>query len=414
MAYVGCCGFECGVFGSAPLHVRTQAGSPSFSTTTIRSGIRSLRINATASTCQAISWLSGNVTRKVGRCYVKFTTLPSVDLQILGQRTTQNVGPGIQFKQSDSKLYARVDTTLGATGVSVTTGVWYLIDFDWNMDIAGADFCDGKVDGVALGQATATGVNNTSEEIVYGGDATGTFDIFFEDMVVSNTSGDYPIGAGHVDPFTCTSDGTHNVAGTNDFERSLTGTDILNATTDAYQLVDDIPIKALSPTEFINMKLPPNATDYVECIIGPGPGISTPTAGPRVIDCLAVVAQFDTGTGNMRVAINDNGTLGTVYTATGVAGIVAGKYVRAAFADPPSAASVWHAANDGTDGDIRDLRVRFGSPAALDVNPDQYFASFMVEMEFLDVSVTPEQRNWLRSQAVPHMRLSPNQIGRSW
>jgi hypothetical protein len=183
--------------------------------------------------------------------------------------------------------------------------------------------------------------------------------------------------------FVPTSDGTHNIAGAADFERTLTGTDILNATTTAYQLVDDVPLESGASVDWINMVAPPNATDYVECIFGPASGISTPTAGPRAVEVIAGIHQAGTGTGNMEIRMNDNGTNNVLYTATAVAGISNVAYKRKHYGTNIANGGAWTISGAGN---FNNLRVRFGSPAAVDANPDQYFDCIMIEAEFAEVS----------------------------
>jgi hypothetical protein len=142
-------------------------------------------------------------------------------------------------------------------------------------------------------------------------------------------------------------------------------------------------------TEWINMLAPINATDYVECIFGPAPGISTPTTAPRAVEVICGINQAGTGAGNMEIRLNDNGTTDVVYTATGVAGIVVAtgqQFKRKHYAAGPAGAWV---IGGGGNGDFTDLRIRFGSPAALDVNPDQYFGCAMIEAEFAEGAPPP-------------------------
>ena len=139
------------------------------------------------------------------------------------------------------------------------------------------------------------------------------------------------------------------------------------------------------------MLAPVNATDYVQCWLGPAPGISTPTDPPRAVEVIAGIHQAGTGAGNMEIRLRDGNygisvahTLSRIYTATAVAGNTAVQYKRAHFAEPPSAATAWVIGGAG-DGDFNNLRVIFGSPAALDVDPDQYFDGLMIEAEFAEV-----------------------------
>lgn len=285
--------------------------------------------------------------------------------------------------------------------MAVTTGVWYRLDVlinlttnPWTVDV--------KVDGTDCTQHTVGTAGTTATRMVCTVTGINTADLYFDDIVLSNTVGDYPIGAGYVNHFVPTADGTHNIAGAADFKKGAAGVDITNATTDAYLLIDEVPLDDTTPDtdDYINLILPPNATDYTEHVFGPAPGISTPTTGPRAVEVIAGIHQAGTGAGNMELRLNDNATMGTIYTATGVAGTTTIVYKRAHFADPPSAATEWHALNDGSNGDFRDVRVRFGSPAAVDATPDQYFDCIMIEAEFAVAAGSLAARSTNINQAV--------------
>lgn len=386
MTPVFCCGFECGVSAS---HWSLDANT-SFNTTIKRSGARSLRSNPTASTGDAfVSLTSASI--HVFRVYIRFESLPSATIELMVGTGSVGSRPGAYFNSSDSKIYAgKGAASLGATGVSVTTGQWYLVDIKI-IGTSNPTLIDVSVDGVSCGQASWASVYPATTYLVGNPiNSNSTHDIYFDDIVISRTEADYPIGAGKVEHFVPTSDGTHNVAGANDFEVGTGGVDITNATTTAYQLVDDIPLQSGAPgtTDFINMVAPPNATDYVECVFGPAPGISTPTTAPRAVEVIAGIAQAGTGLGNMEIRLNDNGTTDPVYSATGVAGVTTIAYKRKHYAAGPAGAWV---IGGGGNGDFTDLRVRFGSPAALDVNPDQYFTGAMIEAEFQQIESIPNK-----------------------
>jgi hypothetical protein len=214
-----------------------------------------------------------------------------------------------------------------------------------------------------------------------------TGDVYYDDVLVSHTGADYPLGPGAVGTFVPTSDGTHNVAGAADFRRTLTATDILNSTTDAYQLIDDVPLESGSSVDWINMVAPPNATDYVECIFGAAPWTQVPIRAPRAVEIVAGIHQAGTGTGNMEIRINDNGTMDTFYTATTVAGSTSVAYKRKHYATAPTGGA-WTVVSGN--GNFNNLRMRFGSPAAVDANPDQYLDCIMIEAEFAEAA--PPQR----------------------
>jgi len=390
MAAVFCCGFECGLIGTSGEHWTATNAGTSISTSTVRSGARSARINPAASTVGLLNTVFVAGRTLVGRIYIRFASLPSTDYRLITSTTSGAHSCGILFQNSDSKLYCynAGTPTIGATGVTIAANIWYRIDFKF-LTTANPWTIDAQVDGAALGQVSVAQAALDMITITLGDNFNNrTADVFFDDHIHSITSGDYPLGAGYVHHFVPTADGTHNVAGTNDFEIGTGGTDILNATTTAWQLVDDIPLQsgAIGTTDFINMVAPPNATDYVECIFGPAPGIPIPTAGPRVVEFIAGVASAGGAANNMEIRLNDNGTMGTIYTQTGVTLTTSIVYKRAAFADPPSAASAWTAV--AGNGNFNNARVRFGSPAVLDVTPDPYFACIMAEAEFSGVATS--------------------------
>lgn len=389
MTPVFCCGFECGV-DAIHWNVSGISGGngKAFDTSTIRSGTRSLNVQSTAQSGQQTCTLAtpvslSAVNKHVIRFYVRFATLPAVDMGIffLGYGASQF--PAIIFKQSDSKIYAgNTAGSLGATGVAVTTGTWYLIDFKvsssanpWTVDV--------KVDGTACGQFTISQVAATGASYTLGtfspGSVNYTTSVFYDDFALSQTEADYPIGAGFVNHFVPTADGTHNVAGAADFKRGAAGTDITNSTTDSYLLVDEVPLDVVgsAPTsnDYINAIAPPNATDYTENIFGPASGISTPTVAPRAVEVIVETAQAATQTGSFKLNLNDNGTVDTIKEQVGVAGATAVAAWRKHYALAPTGGA-WTVSGAGN---FNNLRIRFYSA---DAAPDQYFVAAMVEAEF--------------------------------
>ena len=365
---VFCCGFECGV--SLTGHLINVAGI-SFVTSPVRSGLRALRVNTTAAVASS-RWNGDGTTRTrlIGRIYIRFATLPDVDTGLAWTGSLADTGPQVRFKQADSKIYAAVDTTLGATGVSVTTGIWYLIEYDFNISTGGNDVCDVRVDGVACGQATAAGMSVGQTIYRLGVANTCTADIYFDDWILSGTAADYPLGPGYIISYIPNADGSHNVAGANDFERTLTGTDITNATTDAWQLVADRPLPSTA-VDFINGIAPPNSTDYVEVAFED----SVEPAAPRTVEALVVYHDAGgAGTNNFSVTLRDSngGTTADIMAAAtrNVGSVIT--LGRAHFTTIPGGGA-W------TSTAFNALRSRF---LVSDASPDPYIDALMLEAEF--------------------------------
>ena len=365
-----CCGAECGVSDASGVtrHLNFRGTSPTFDTTTVRTGLRALNCKATLGSSFAITPTVSS-TLYVGRFYVRFVILPTLTCTIVEGRGASNVG--VYYKASDSKLYAGYGlSNLGATGVAVTTGVWYRVDFKFNVS-TNPWTIDAMINGVAVGQITKAaatgGISNL--DLGIGELSTPTHEVLYDDLLLSATVADYPLGAGYVFSYIPNADGSHNVAGANDFEKTLTGTDITNATTDAYQLVDDRPLPA-SSVDFINGIAPPNDTDYVEIAYEN----SQEARAPRLVDAMFIHHDAGgAGTNDFTVTLRDSvgGTSQDIFTgATNVGATISAR--RQFFQDIPGGGT-W------TLGAFNALRSRF---LVTDASPDVYLDALMLEAEY--------------------------------
>jgi hypothetical protein len=189
------------------------------------------------------------------------------------------------------------------------------------------------------------------------------------------TSVDYPLGAGQGWCGVPTSDGTHNVAGAADFRRGDTTTDITNATTTAFQLVDEVPLDDATPDadDHIRIVAPANVTDYVELVFGPASGFVAITGTINGVEAIGEVFAAGTGLSDEIIRLNDNGTLNIIYDGTAVAGVTTGTYKRKHYATAPSTGIAWTAAL------VNGIRWRYGY--ATDANPDKSLMCGMLEVD---------------------------------
>jgi hypothetical protein len=402
-----CCGFECGEQYRLGAGFGTNAhtghwffdennGTATFDTATPRSGRYCLRINNVASDTFAQSaYPQGTLPQYhdyVVRFYVRFNTLPNTNCFInyisgLGHNC------GIAYNYADSKLYCAfvgefnynypfTPVLFGATGVSVTTDVWYRIDLRVIIDNSPPfTSIEGKVDGVDLGGLTnsyATQYSPGYNTVVLGPGTTITGDVLYDDYILSFTSADYPFGAGNVLGFTPRCDGTHN-AGTNLFRVGASGAFISDATIDSYLLVDDIPVNLgnVSGSDYIN-QISNGASNYLEHRYGPFEPRAHPTVPPRAVDVLIQRSAASNSIGNSLFKVADNGTEDTIVTQGAVANSLEIYTNRKHYANPPSGLGGWKI--DGQSGNFKQLRHRFGYSS--DANPDQYFVGTLIEAEF--------------------------------
>lgn len=389
MAAVLVCGNECGLAVSG-LHKISGGTAPTFDTSTVRTGARSRKYERTGSNGHSYDNVDSNSGGPissaariwVGRMYIRFATLPNQPSAIVN---TYNFGTeaGVRFNNSDNKLYCSLGSaSFVGTGVSVTTGVWYRLDWKINKS-ANPWTIDAQVDGTALSQATSSQAAQDLGFITMGlgHNLTATQgSMFTDDEIHSVTAGDYPFGHGHVVRRSPTGDGSHNTANTaNTFERGNTGTDIIDSTTDAYQLIDDVPLPSGSVDAADNIQITnntPTNTWYTEHVFDDG----EIGAAPRAVDALMVNHEGGTSGCGRQVRLRDTngGTEATLYSSTG-SGATAYRYTRACYATIPGGGA-W------TETAFNALVVRWGYSA--DANPDVNLDAFMLEVEFLDPRIT--------------------------
>lgn len=378
-----CCGFECGLTGTGT-HWTTGGSTPANSTiqtTTKRTLNRAGRVNnGTSTTSYFITPALNNSSGWAIRFYLYIATAPSNGSFIFRSAGTDSCG--VRYNAGQLRAYTAAGEA--ASGPSVSTGQWYRVDVKINIS-ANPHTVDIQVDGTAGTQATNAVAGALTSQFWYGFANNVTLgDIYFDDIIHTFQHTDYPLGSGKVEAFVPTSDGTHSGLTAGEFKKGTAGADIVNATTDAYTMVDDVPVKsAITTSDLIAMILPSAAADYVELKFGPAPGVGTPTEGPRGVEILCAIHQAATGAGNMELQIVDNGTASAFYTASAVAGVISLAYKRFHYGDPPSAASNWTVSGNGN---FNDVRLRFRSGATVDANPDQYLDSAMIEAEFATTS----------------------------
>lgn len=380
MSSIFLCGFECGRLGTGEEHWTAAGGS--IDTAVKRSGGRSLKSTFAASSGYSLDGITHLTEILVARFYILFETLPDADVVLAGRGDGTGL-IGLGFTQSTGTLHCAVDAgaVMAGAGLAIDPDVWYRVDLRMDTTV-GAKVCDARITDEAgtttvLTQATSTSLNGLGNRFKLGSNASCTGTWYYDDVKLSETSGDYPLGAGTVEAFIPTSDGTHNISGANQFERGTTGTDITNATTDAHELVDEIPLDDATPDtdDFIAAIAPANASDYVELVFGYLPGEAWPATGPITAEVILAYHAAATGSGNIRIALNDNGTIDDVLNQT-AAGVTTVQYARKHYAAAPSGGA-WTVSPGN--GDFTDLRARFYSS---DANPDQYLDGIMIEAEF--------------------------------
>jgi hypothetical protein len=376
-----CCGFNCGQIG-ADLHWISASGGVTFSTAEPRTGTRSLRVLPASGVAELQSSFDTANSAAVIRFYIYFETLPSANTMLVIFRDQASADRyGVTFQSSTGLIKSAHWSNsglqysfTGSTGVAVVTGQWYRIDcrVSWSpntMSVVSA------VDGVSAGTHDASVAWDLSSTFHVGSHQPCTGEWFIDDFLATKIAADYPLGAGNVKCFVPVSDGTHNTGTAGNYKVGASGSNITDATTDSYLLIDEVPLDDTTPdtNDYINSAADSGAAaTYVEHVFGLAPGEASPTVAPRAVDVFNAYHQANTGVGEFKTKLYDGSATADILDFTG-AGSTATQYFRKMFANAPSG-SGWSV------GSLSALRHRFGY--SNDSSPDQYLDSVMIEAEY--------------------------------
>jgi len=215
-----------------------------------RTGGYGLRVYPAVSTLVNIT---KNVTATilVGRFYVKLpSTLPTADHQIARAMTaSQQMIFGYNYNAGSPRFYMMVNAGTPRYFSGLAADTWYRVDF--RFDVSGAtSTIDWQIDGVDQTQATRTVAASSITIFNLGISIAAIGNVYYDDVVLSATTGDYPIGAGAVVGL------SPNAAGASNLDTNIEdngSVDVNDSTNPANIELDDVPF---------------NGSDYIKQIGG--------------------------------------------------------------------------------------------------------------------------------------------------
>jgi hypothetical protein len=236
-------------------------GAVSTVSSTVRTGTYAYQA-APAGAAANLGWNFSTSDRLVVSLYVRFNTLPSANCKVAYLRVSAGSILNVRYVQATSVFRVSWGTSTGQqdSSVTVSANTWYRIDLDMLVNAA-TRTCDWQVDGTAHTRSDSTEAASTASGWRIGTDTTDTYTAFYDDIVCSTTSADYPLGAHIVEGVVPTADGTHN-AGTNIIEDNA-GVDI--GVTTAWDKIDDAPLSSF--TTYLQ-QLANGSTNYAEVNFG--------------------------------------------------------------------------------------------------------------------------------------------------
>ncbi len=343
----------------------TITGSPGIQSTVKNTGNYALRLNPSGAIYTVFKNLaSPNIV--VGRLYFRYNSWPGIDNEIVYVPVAAGVNLAIKLNVTTKKLFARFWSTSSSSDHATTLSLntWYRLDFRFDSS-TGTSKIDFKLDDVALTQFTLSQTATTFSSIALGPSNSDTMDLFIDDVIVSTTTADYPIGPGGTEALVPTSDGTHN-AGTNVIEDNA-GTDI--GVTTAWNKLNSIPP---SSTNYIRQATI-GGTNYAEVLFGDISAVHSSILGAFGI--LAYTSATTTANNGSCVVSKDSFSTntsihGTTSTPADMSdGSTANLFYKSALL-----------ANVIDDTTVNALKARVGY--SRDVTPNPYWVDLIVEVAY--------------------------------
>ena len=289
------------------------------------------------------------------RLYLRLASLPAADVaELLSVDAAAGNDLRIGYRASGSRLTIRFgNAAVTAASSSVNAGTWYRLGLRLTAD-TNPRTADWQIDGVPQTSISSVGAASVVNTLRFGSTVNAdAYTANYDDVVISATAGDYPLGAGSVVALRPNGMGTSVTPG------SFLHEDGSAIDANTYIRLDDDPLST--------------ATDYVrQATIGPGDYVEltlADTAAACIAGVSAIVAYHAAGTpvDNGKASIFDGATERIVFS--GDMSQTALQY---------ASVSVAPAAGSWTTSAVNALQARIGYSS--DVTPNPYWDAVMLEV----------------------------------
>lgn len=195
MARLFSTGFEMNTLTGNVEFKSTGGTSPTLSSTTVRSGIRALRVNPTAQISTVFLTYSEAATEQdvYFRFYLRIATSLGATVTIM--ETTDNgkgKSPRVGIKMTSAnvlQLWNLEDSVqVGSDSSALSANTWYRVEVRMNSSTLASTAVEARIDGVSFASGTIN-IVDSSQVMKIGTVASGTCDIFFDDIAINNSSG---------------------------------------------------------------------------------------------------------------------------------------------------------------------------------------------------------------------------------
>ncbi|MEO8437108.1 MAG: hypothetical protein ABI562_01525 [Chloroflexota bacterium] len=352
-------GFEHGVVSAAGGFFTALTGAGLSADAGVnRSGAYSLKVTSAAGASSNGELAIGPaVGVGVVRVYVRLASLPAADVsELLVMHTTTGSDLQLGYLSATKNLQIVIGSGVGSkvTGTTViAAGTWYRIDLQFVAN-SNPHTAAWQIDGVGQPALSKAGGASTFKSLILGSRvAADAFTANYDDVLVSGTAADFPMGVGAVEALRPNGMGTNNTPGS---FRDDDGTAVDAA---SYTRLDESPMSGSS--DYV-LQQTIGAADYVEVTFDD-------TTSGCVVGVSGLLAYHAAGTAGStgKASIFSGGTERIIYN--GSMSVTSLAYA-AAIAAP--VASTW------TRTAVNALTARIGYSS--DVTPNPYWDSLMLEV----------------------------------
>jgi hypothetical protein len=387
------CGAECGntlpgtLIPGTEKHWDAKQGTPSIDSTIAHAGGYSFLHSTSAS----VSFLEKTFTLTDGvfRAYVYLQTLPpSTDIRnpIVGFAVTGGLNYAVGYDPATGLWGATAGTALSLlTGPPAVAGRWYRIEGKASVG-ASPHTIDWSVDGVPQTQVTRAATATAFIAFRHGCSFQTTnptnYIVNVDDVTLSETLADYPLGPGLVAGLHLRADGTHNMSAVTDFKvNNTTNMSSINPTdtwTHLVGLMDNI-------TDFLAAS-GVSAGEYLEWLLESMPDALVINGVEFVMSCHSAGTAANKAT----LRMIDGATTIDVFTDLDISNAALSLFSTTMLTAPSGGA--W------TKAKLDALKLRWGSSwTAVDISPVPFIDGVRLEVDYVPLPTQP----LVRLQAVP-------------
>ena len=357
-------GLEHGVVSTAGLglfnNVLTGGGAPVADAAVFRTGAYSLKVPKTGST--NTSYVEKAITASgvvVARFAIRLNSLPAADVTQLASITV-TAGSQLNFGYQTSSQKLQVKLGSGAAVVAnttVTAGTWYVVELRFTVN-SNPRTVEWQIGGAAQTNASAAETASTATNVRFGSAVNAeVFTANYDDIIVDNTSADYPFGAGRVQRLLPTGVDTASPNTPGAFTNS--DSTAIDSTTPGR--LDDVPMSG--STDYVRQSAPGTGNNYITLTFAD-------TTETCINGVAAVLAYAGSGTAanNGQTRALDGATSTTVYS--GAMNLTTLAY-KSAVVTPTTAPSTTSTVNGAV--------VQIGY--STDINPVPYWHALVIEYD---------------------------------